>query len=140
MAEKELFKPGNRKYIYAVGRRKSATAQIRLYPKGKGVFVVNNKTAIDYFQNQLLVERAFEALGMNNLLDSFDATVLVSGGGRTGQSDAIRLGIARALLSHDEALKPQIRVAGMLTRDSRVKERKKYGLRGARRAPQWSKR
>ena len=140
MAEKVVFKPGNRKYIYAIGRRKRASAQIRLYPKGKGIFIVNDKTAADYFQNQLLVTRAFEALGMNNLLDSFDATVLVSGGGRTGQSDAIRLGIARALLSHDEALRPQFKVVGMLTCDPRVKERKKYGLRGARRAPQWSKR
>lgn len=140
MAEKELFKPGNRKYIYAIGRRKSASAQIRLYPKGKGVFVVNDKSAVDYFQNEMLVTRAVEALGMNNLLDTFDITVLVSGGGRTGQSDAIRLGVARALLEHDPALKPQIRVARLLTRDSRVKERKKYGLRGARRAPQWSKR
>lgn len=134
------FKPGNRKYIYAIGRRKEASAQARLYPKGSGVFIVNGKTAKDYFQQDGLITRALSALIEQNLTDTFDLTVVVSGGGRMGQADAVRLAVARALIEHDESLRTQIKKLGFLKRDARVKERKKYGLRKARRAPQWSKR
>jgi small subunit ribosomal protein S9 len=137
---KAEFKPGNRKYIYAIGRRKEASAQIRLYPKGTGTFVINDKTIENYFQQPGLVDQSLNALILQNLRDTFDATVHVTGGGKKGQSDAIRLGISRALIEHDESLRGQIKKLGFLTRDARVKERKKPGLRKARRAPQWSKR
>lgn len=140
MAEKVEFKPGNRKYTYAIGRRKEASAQVRLYPKGSGTFIINGKTAKEYLQNPMHENRAFESLIVQNQLDAFDATIHVTGGGKAGQADAIRLGIARALIEHDESLRTQIKKFGLLRRDARVKERKKYGLRGARRAPQWSKR
>lgn len=143
MAEKKeqpIFKPGKRKYIYAIGRRKSATVQLRLYGKGSGKFVVNGLTFRDYFQNPLLERNATEALAMNNLMDAYDASLLVRGGGKMGQSGAIRLAFARALIAEKADLRPQLKKAGLLKRDPRVKERKKYGLRGARRAPQWSKR
>ncbi len=140
MSEKEAFKPGNRTYIAAVGRRKSAIAQVRLYPKGSGVFVVNDKTAQDYFQDKGLVDRALESLAVNNLLDTHDVSVHVIGGGKKGQSDAVRLGVARAIVEQDETMRSMVKKGGYLSRDPRVKERKKYGLRRARRAPQWSKR
>ncbi len=140
MADQPEFKPGNRKYIYTIGRRKEASAQVRLYPKGTGIFLINDKSAKDYLQNPLNEQKAFEALRSQNQLDAFDATIHVKGGGKAGQADAIQLGIARALIMHDETLRTQIKKFGLLKRDARVKERKKYGLRGARRAPQWSKR
>lgn len=140
MTEKEAFKPGNRKYLYAIGRRKRATAQVRLYQKGSGKYFVNEKPLADYFQNELLTRSALEVLSQNNLLDTFDATVLTKGGGKAGQADAVRLAVARALLLHDPAMRTQIKHAGFLKRDPRVIERKKPGLRKARRAPQWSKR
>lgn len=138
--EQEVFKPGNRKYTYAVGRRKEAIAQVRLYGKGSGKYVVNGKEISEYLTTELLRLRAFAPLDQANLKDTYDATILVKGGGKRGQADAIKLAFARALVEIDEALKPQIKKAGLLTRDARVKERKKYGLRKARRAPQWSKR
>ena len=140
MSEKEVFKPGNRKYFYAVGRRKQATAQVRLYQKGSGKYFVNDKPLADYFQNDLLTRSSLEVLSQNNLLDIFDATVVTSGGGKAGQADAVRLAVARALILQDPAMRPQVKHAGFLHRDPRVKERKKPGLRKARRAPQWSKR
>lgn len=142
MPEKDqpVFKPGKRKYIYSVGRRKSASAQLRLYPKGAGKISVNDIPFADYFQNPLLERAATEPLNLVNLRDDYDASVVVKGGGKKGQADAIKLAFARALLADKEDLKPQIKKAGLLTRDARVKERKKYGLKGARRAPQWSKR
>lgn len=140
MAEKQEFKPGNRKYNYAVGRRKEAVAQVRLYGKGSGKFVVNGRTLSEYFQNPLLEQTAVLPLRMSNLMDEYDATIAVKGGGKRGQSDAVSLAIARALTEVSPELRPVIKKAGLLTRDSRVKERKKYGLKRARRAPQWSKR
>ena len=138
--EQNTFKPGNRKYIYSIGRRKSAIAQLRLYPKGSGQYIVNKKKLGEYFPTQNLKETALKALEMNNLLGDFDATVHVTGGGVSGQADAVKLAFARALIEHDEGYKQQVKKAGLLTRDARVKERKKPGLKGARRAPQWSKR
>lgn len=142
MSEKETttFKAGNRKYIYAVGRRKSAIAQVRLYQKGSGQVIVNDRELNDYFPTETLRQAALAPLMEMNLLDSHDMTVHVVGGGVKGQADAVKLGVARALNLQDEGYRPLMKKAGFLTRDARVKERKKFGLRGARRAPQWSKR
>lgn len=136
----ETFKPGNRKYIYARGRRKNATAQARLYPKGSGQVYVNGKELAVYFPMALLRQAAVLPLSATNTADQYDATIAVSGGGIRGQSDAIKLAIARALVKADEGYRIPVKKAGLLTRDARVKERKKFGLKKARRAPQWSKR
>ena len=138
--EPVVLKTGNRKYIYTIGRRKSAIAQIRFYAKGSGQVVVNGREFKDYFPTATLQQLALLPLTDTNTADTYDISVVVKGGGVRGQADAVRLGIARALVQAEEGFKGQIKKSGYLTRDSRVKERKKYGLRGARRAPQWSKR
>ena len=120
------------------GRRKSAVARVRVFP-GKGNLTINGKNYKDYFGrtvDQKVVEQPFETI--NN--SDFDITVSVNGGGLSGQAGAIRHGISRALVNANEAHKAPLKKAGLLTRDSREKERKKYGLRGARRAFQFSKR
>ena len=126
-------------YYYGLGRRKNSVARVRLYP-GDGSIQVNGKPAEEWFsrdeQRRLIKEPLF-ATGMQN---SFSAQVKCNGGGRTGWAGAIRLGIARALLASDEGLRRQLRQAGMLTRDPRAKERKKPGLKRARKAPQYTKR
>ena len=127
------------KYYYAVGRRKEAVAQVRLY-KGKGHFVINEKEASKYFPKPALQLIIWQALKLTGNAKNFDVSVRVKGGGFRGQAEAIRLGISRALLKFDTRLRKTLRSAGFLTRDSRVKERKKYGLKRARRAPQWQKR
>ena len=120
------------------GRRKSSVARVRLI-KGTGKVVVNNKPLEEYFGDgfmRLTVNQPFALLDVN----TFDALVNVNGGGLTGQAGAIRHGIARALVKEDANFKAELKKAGFLTRDPRMKERKKYGLKGARRAPQFSKR
>jgi len=120
------------------GRRKSSVARVRLI-KGTGKVVVNNKPLEEYFGDgfmRLTVNQPFTLLDVN----TFDAIVNVNGGGLTGQAGAIRHGIARALVKEDANFKVELKKAGFLTRDPRMKERKKYGLKGARRAPQFSKR
>jgi len=129
-------------YHYAVGRRKTAVAQIRLYATSEGSSVahaVNGKSLGVYFpvSGQSV---AIASLQVTGLEEKFVMSASVRGGGISAQAEAIRLGIARALLLHDEALRTTLRVHGMLTRDSRSVERKKPGLKKARRAPQWSKR
>lgn len=128
-------------YFYALGRRKSATARIRLL-NGKGNIVINGKAAADYFENSktLLAElqRPFAALEIEPT--KFDVTVVVSGGGHAGQADAIRLGIAKSLVLLNEDYKGTLRRADLLGRDPREKERKKFGLRGARKQRQFTKR
>jgi small subunit ribosomal protein S9 len=129
------------KYFYAVGKRKTAVAQVRIYPTKKPVeMLVNDKKSSDYFS----VERFFEVVKMPFVLtgqdEKFNATVKVSGGGINAQAEAIRLGISRALVEFDESLRKTLRDCGFLTRDSRIVERKKAGLKKARRAPQWAKR
>jgi len=124
---------------WGTGRRKSSVARVRLVP-GKGNVTVNKKSMDDYFGYETLkviVRQPLKATGNDT---TFDVLVNVNGGGFTGQAGAIRHGIARALLSSDETLRPVLRKAGYLTRDPRMKERKKYGLKAARRAPQFSKR
>ncbi len=127
-------------YFYALGRRKSATARVRVL-KGKGAITINDKPAEEYFAGSktFLAEltRPFDVLELNG---KYDVTVRVSGGGSAGQVDAIRLGIAKALVEMDESLKPTLRRAELLGRDPREKERKKFGLKGARKQRQFTKR
>ena len=136
--EKNPFE--GRKYVRAVGRRKKSSAVVQLYVKGKGKFIVNKLPLEEYFSRADLIDIAKASLDKLGKLDSTDINIRVNGGGKKGQAEAVRLAIARALISHDEELKPQLRAAGYLTVDRRVKERKKPGLKRARRAPQWSKR
>ena len=126
-------------YFYGTGRRKKSVARVRLYP-GTGVVTINGRDISDYFgldTMKLIVNQPF---GVTDTVGKFDIVANVNGGGFSGQAGAIRHGVARALLSADENYKPLLKKAGFLTRDPRMKERKKYGLKGARRAPQFSKR
>ena len=127
------------RYYEAVGRRKTATAQVRLYA-GTGRIVVNDRELDEYFPR--LGDRChlLEPLEATENKDSFNITVLVKGGGPSGQAGAVRHGIARALVVADENLRRPLRRGGFLTRDARMKERKKYGLKRARKAPQYTKR
>ena len=139
--EKQVNKSDvNGKYFYAVGKRKSAIAQVRVYPKGSGKVTINDREIDQYFTTVSWKETALSPLTVTGLLKDSDVTVTVHGGGIRGQADAVRHGIARAVVLMDELLRPQIKKQGYLTRDARIKERKKFGLHGARRAPQWSKR
>jgi len=139
MPEKEIIK-SKEKYFYAVGRRKRAIAQVRLIPKGKGEIIINKKKMNDYLPDSMLQEIILAPLKLTNLANKTDLTILVRGGGKRGQADAIRHGIARALNKYDLNLRKTLKVAGFLTRDARIKERKKPGLKRARKAPQWAKR
>ncbi|MBQ9989278.1 MAG: 30S ribosomal protein S9 [Clostridia bacterium] len=121
------------------GRRKKSVARVRLIA-GNGAFVINKRDINDYFGLETLKMEARSPLTLTELEGKFDVYVNVYGGGTTGQAGAIRHGIARALLEADESLRPALKKAGYLTRDPRMKERKKYGLKAARRAPQFSKR
>ena len=126
-------------YFYGTGRRKSASARVRLYP-GEAGFVVNGKPAEEYFSRQVDLNDALEPLRATENEEKFRITVVVRGGGITGQAGAIRHGIARALVESDPELRPVLREGGYLTRDPRTKERKKPGLKRARKAPQYTKR
>ncbi|MDO8566036.1 MAG: 30S ribosomal protein S9 [Candidatus Moranbacteria bacterium] len=129
------------RYVYAVGRRKTAVAQVRLYPSTAAeVAVVNKKPIREYFGTAALEAQALLPLKTSGLEAAFRVTVLVRGGGLHGQADAIKLGIARCLIKHDPLLRATLKALGLLTRDSRAVERKKPGLKKARRAPQWAKR
>lgn len=129
------------RYVYAVGRRKTAIAQVRLYPSTAAeVTVVNKKPIREYFGTAALEAQALLPLKSSGLEAAFRVTVLVRGGGLHGQADAIKLGIARCLIKHDPLLRATLKALGLLTRDSRAVERKKPGLKKARRAPQWAKR
>jgi len=121
------------------GRRKKAIARVRLIP-GDGKIVINKRDIDDYFGLETLKLIVRQPLNLTDTISKFDVLVNVHGGGFTGQAGAIRHGIARALVKADETLKPILKKAGFLTRDPRMKERKKYGLKAARRAPQFSKR
>lgn len=127
-------------YHYAVGRRKRSTAQVRLYPTGEGVIIVNDKPVDQYFTRQRDLVHLTEPLQVTATANDFTITVVVRGGGITGQSGAIRHGIARALLKVNPDFRPTLRKGGFLTRDPREKERKKPGLKRARKAPQYTKR
>ena len=121
------------------GRRKSSVARVRLYD-GKGEYLLNGRTLVDYFPDPELRRRVEEAFKVTDMEGRYDVHATLHGGGTTGQSDALRLGIARALIEVDAELRPTLKKEGMLRRDDRRVERKKYGLRKARRAPQFTKR
>ncbi len=122
------------------GRRKKAIARVRLIPDGSGSITINKRTLEEYFPQDILKYVVNQPLELTGTAGKFDVIVNVSGGGYTGQAGAIRHGISRALVVADESLKPALKSAGFLTRDPRAKERKKYGLHKARKAPQFSKR
>ena len=126
-------------FFYGTGRRKKSIARVRVYA-GTGKITINDRDIDDYFGLDTLKLIVRQPLALTELTDKFDIVCRVTGGGVTGQAGAIRHGISRALLQYDEALRPALKKAGFLTRDPRMKERKKYGLKGARRAPQFSKR
>ena len=126
-------------YFYGTGRRKKSVARVRLYP-GTGAITINGRDIDDYFGLDTLKLIVNQPFGVTETTGKFDIVCTVRGGGFSGQAGAIRHGVARALLQSDAELRPALKKAGFLTRDPRMKERKKYGLKGARRAPQFSKR
>lgn len=127
-------------YYHGLGRRKTAVARVRLYP-GTGQIIINGRPAAQYFGNRLLYHAMItEPLRLTGLLDHFDIRARVVGGGLSGQAGAVRHGVARALLRYNPDLRPVLKRAGLLTRDPRVKERQKPGLKRARKAPQYTKR
>lgn len=138
-SKEPISKKKTEKYYYGLGRRKTAVARVRLY-KGKGEFLINDKEAKQYFPTLELQTIIEGPLKLTNLLGQFRVSVKVRGGGPKSQAEAVRLGIARALVVFDKDLKKELKTAGFLKRDPRMKERKKPGLKKARRAPQWRKR
>ena len=126
-------------YFYGTGRRKHSVARVRIVP-GTGVITINGKNIDEYFGLETLKLIVNQPFGVTETAGKFDIIALVNGGGLSGQAGAIRHGLARALVQADENYRPALKAAGFLTRDPRMKERKKYGLKGARRAPQFSKR
>lgn len=140
MAEATTKTKATKGYFYALGRRKSVTARVRVM-SGKGNITVNGKSAEDYFANSKMLlnelQKPFTLLEQNG---KYDVTVIVSGGGMSGQASAIRLGIAKALVTMNEDFKQTLKRADMLGRDPREKERKKFGLKGARKQRQFTKR
>ncbi len=127
-------------YIAAVGRRKSVIARVRLFSRGSGQIIINNVSPVEYFSWPEYVNTALQPLFLLGLQNTLDLKIKVTGGGKAGQAVAVRHGIARALVLLNEDYRKQLRPSGFLTRDARVKERKKPGLKRARRAPQFSKR
>ena len=126
--------------FWGTGRRKKAIARVRLIPGGNGTIVINDRAFEDYFPQGTLQYIVKQPVALLEVESKYDIMVNVIGGGYTGQAGAIRLGIARALLEAEENSRPALKAEGFLTRDPRAKERKKYGLKKARRAPQFSKR
>ncbi len=126
-------------YFYGTGRRKKSVARVRLYP-GTGMITINGRDIDDYFGLETLKLIVNQPFGVTGTTGKFDIVANVTGGGISGQAGAIRHGVARALLNVDAENRPALKAAGLLTRDPRMKERKKYGLKAARRAPQFSKR
>jgi len=126
-------------YYYGTGRRKTAVARVRLYP-GDGALVVNGRPGDEYFTRDIDIATALEPLRVTGTEGEYMVSVVVSGGGVSGQAGAVRHGVSRALLEADPELRPVLKQRGMLTRDPRAKERKKPGLKRARKAPQYTKR
>ena len=129
-----------KKYFYGTGRRKSSVARVRVYENGTGSIIINGREIDDYFGLETMKLIVRQPLVTTGLVDKVDVVVSVAGGGVSGQAGAIRHGIARALLTVNPEYRASLKAAGFLTRDPRMKERKKYGLKAARRAPQFSKR
>lgn len=133
-------KPTDR-YIEAIGRRKTASARVRITPASKMSFDINGKTIEEYFPTKELQMTAVESFKESKLTETkFKVTVIAKGGGISGQADAVRHGTARALIEYDKELRGKLKKAGLLKRDPRAKERRKFGLKKARKSPQWSKR
>lgn len=128
------------KYIKAIGRRKTSVAQVRMYEKGEGEIIVNDQPAVDYFKKEENLNIVLQPLKLVSKAKDFNFSIIVKGGGTLGQLDAVRHGIARALVKYDPEFKAILKTSGYITRDPRQKERKKPGLKKARKAPQWSKR
>ena len=126
-------------YFYGTGRRKKSVARVRVYP-GTGAITINGRDVDDYFGLETLKLIVYQPFTVTETMGKFDIVCTAQGGGISGQAGAIRHGVARALLKVDETYRPALKKAGLLTRDPRMKERKKYGLKAARRAPQFSKR
>ncbi|EQD54379.1 ribosomal protein S9 [mine drainage metagenome] len=135
MSEEEV----ESRYAYGTGRRKTAVARVRIYP-GPGTAVINDREPLRHFGRRELEEAALRPLRLTGLIDRVHITVKVDGGGVAGQAGAVAHGLARALCVMDSELRPQLKAAGLLTRDPRMKERKKPGLKRARKAPQYTKR
>ncbi|MCL1819922.1 MAG: 30S ribosomal protein S9 [Oscillospiraceae bacterium] len=129
-----------RPYVYGTGRRKSSVARVRLFPNGTGQITINNRDIDKYFGLETLKLTVRQPLVTTSTVGRVDIIATVIGGGVAGQAGAIRHGLSRALLKVNDEFRPALKKAGFLTRDPRMKERKKYGLKGARRAPQFSKR
>ncbi len=129
-----------RTYHYGTGRRKSSVARCRVYENGTGSITINGRDIDDYFGLDTLKLLVRQPLALTDLVGKVDLVITVAGGGVTGQAGAIRHGVSRALLGLNPEYRAALKAAGFLTRDPRMKERKKYGLKGARRAPQFSKR
>ncbi len=129
-----------KKYFYGTGRRKSSIARVRVYENGTGAITINGRNIDEYFGLETLKLVVRQPLATTELLDKVDIVVSVTGGGVSGQAGAIRHGISRALVTLNPEYRPALKAAGFMTRDPRMKERKKYGLKAARRAPQFSKR
>ena len=127
-------------YFYGTGRRKSSVARVRVYPNGTGAVTINGRDIDDYFGLDTLKLIVRQPMELTETVGAFDIVCTVTGGGVTGQAGAIRHGLSRALLQYNEELRPVLKKAGLLTRDPRMNERKQYGLKKARRAPQFSKR
>lgn len=127
-------------YFYANGKRKTAVATVRLYPQGSGELTINGSKLREWCDDENMVQNVLKPLELLGAKKEVDLEIITKGGGKQAQAEAIRLGIARAFEKKDSALRTQLKQDGLLTRDSRVKERKKPGLRGARKSPQWSKR
>ena len=130
----------NRAYFYALGKRKTSRATVQLFPEGSGEIQINEKKLREWADDEHIVFTIMEPFKLLGVKKDFDLIVRVSGGGKKAQAGSIRLGIARALLKKEASFRTQLKEAGLLTRDSRIKERKKPGLKRARRAPQFSKR
>ena len=128
------------KYIEAVGRRKTSVARVRITPGAKSGFIVNEKELEAYFPTKELQNTVRDPIGKSGAADKFAVTAKVSGGGIHAQAEAIRHGLSRALVAHDEEIRNSLKKLGFLKRDPRAKERKKFGLKKARKAPTWSKR
>jgi len=139
MAEEQASTIPSGQYHYGTGRRKCAVARVRLYP-GNGTIEINGRPYMDALPRKNLQERVRQPLEVAEMSDKFNIIAKINGGGVSGWADALAHGTARALVAYDEKLRTVMRKAGLLTRDPRVKERKKYGLKRARKAPQYTKR
>lgn len=135
-----MVKTENRAYFYAVGKRKNARATVRLYPEGTGETQVNGETLRDWADTEEMIKTILSPLDLLGEKKNYDVVIRTSGGGKTAQADAARLGMARVLIKKNAEFRAQLKEEGFLTRDSRKKERKKPGLKKARRASQFSKR